>query len=467
MIGVKSLIEYINNEFKECNDLVYKKVNIKFRTYHIFYLETLSSGDRINDYILKSISNSSSISNIDKDIPSPHFISINNKDKINYYLNNGYTIIINFNKIYAVETKADLDRSITEPSTEPILYGPKDCLVENIQKNLGLIKRRLRTNHLKNKVKVIGRNSKSTTNILYIDNITDMNLVSDLEAKLDSIDIDGVLDSGILKRILDNNKNPFPTIKVTERPDLVCQSLLSGKVVILIDNSPYALILPSFLIEFFNPISDEYSKPININFLKLLRIMCFIFSISVPAIYIAITTYNQETIPLPLLINFSTQRSGVPFPAIVEAIIMIITCELLKESDLRFPNNYGSAISILGALILGEAAVNAGVVSPIMIIVVAITFISSLLFSDSEISGAIRLWRFIFLIFATFYGLYGVCLAIIAFLINIVSYKSAYLSYAFPMEPNDMSYMKNILLGTKTNKRSEYLTKNVTKSNTK
>lgn len=462
-----NLVNYINNEFKECNDLIYKKIKINLKTYHIFYLETLSSGDRINDYILKSISSNRNINNIKKDIPSPNFISVNNKDKINYYLNNGYTIIIYFNKIYAIETKADLDRSITEPSTEPILYGPKDCLVENIQKNLGLIKRRLRTNHLKNKVLVLGRDSKSITNILYIDNITDIKLVNDIENKLKNIDIDGIMDSGILKRILDNSNNPFPTIKVTERPDQVSQSLLSGKVVILIDGSPYALILPSFLIEFFNPISDEYSKKSNIIFLKLLRVMCFIFSIIVPAIYIAITTYNQETIPLPLLINFSTQRSGVPFPAIIEALIMIITCELLKESDLRFPNSYGSAISILGALILGEAAVNAGVVSPIMIIVVAITYISSLLFTDTEISGAIRLWRFIFLIFAALYGLYGVSLSIIAFLINIVSYKSSYLSYSFPMEPNDKSYLKEILFGFKNNKRSEFLTNNITRSNIK
>ena len=459
-------VEYINNEFIECNDLIYKQVKINFKTIHVFYLETVSSGDRINNYILKYISNSKFIS-LDKKLPSPNLVKIDKKDKINYYLYNGYTIVISSNNIYAIETKADLDRSISESTTEPSLFGPKDSLVENIQKNLGLVKRRLKTNHLKNKVKVIGRNTRTITNILYIDNITDKKLINDIENKIDSIDVDGIIDAGILKKILDDSKNPFPTIKVTERPDLISSSLLKGKVVILIDGSPYALILPSFLVEFFNPISDDYSKPINNNFLKLLRIMCFIFSIIVPAFYIAITTYNQETIPLPLLINFSTQRSGVPFPAIVEAIIMIITCELLKESDLRFPNSYGSAISILGALILGEAAVNAGIVSPIMIIVVAITFISSLLFSDNEISGAIRLWRFIFLIFAAFYGLYGVCLAIIAFLINITSYKSSYLSYIFPVEPNDKNYMKEILLGTKTNKRSEYLTNNTTKGNIK
>jgi len=461
---MKKTINFINNEFRDCNDLIYKKIKINFKTYHIFYLETLSSSDRINNYILKAISNKFSINNINKNIPSPHFIKINNKDQIIFYLNMGYTILLSNNNIYAIETKAELDRSISESTTEPSLYGPKDSFVENIQKNLGLIKRRMKTNHLKNKVKVLGRNSKTITNILYIDNITDINLVKDIETKLDKIDIDGILDAGVLKRILDNSKNPFPTIKLTERPDLVSNALLNGKIVILTDGSPYALILPSFLIDFLNPVSDNYSKPINNNFLKILRLACFIISILTPAYYIAVTNYNQETLPLPLLLNFTTQRAGVPFPAIVEAFIMIIICELLKESDLRFPNSYGSAISILGALILGEAAVNAGIVSPIMIIVVAITFISSLLFSDSEISGAIRLWRFIFLIFTAFFGLYGLSLGILCFLINIVNYKSTIASYTFPIEPFDFSYIKNSLLNIKNNKRSKYLTNNTTRS---
>lgn len=465
VISVKNLIDYVNNVFKDCNDLVYKKIKIKLRTYHIFYLETMSSGDRINDYVLKAISNKDSIANINKNLPSPHFINIDKKDQINFYLNNGYTILINSNKIYAIETKADLDRSISESTTEPSLYGPKDSFVENIQKNLGLVKRRMKTNHIKNKVKIIGRNSKTITNILFIDNITDMNLVYDIENKLNNIDIDGILDAGMIKRILDNDKNPFPSVKLTERPDLVSNALLSGKVVILVDGSPYALVLPAFLADFINPVSDNYSKPINNNFLKLLRLFCFFLSIIVPAYYIAVTNYNQETLPLPLLLNFTTQRSGVPFPAIVEAFVMIIICELLKESDLRFPNNYGSAISILGALILGEAAVNAGIVSPIMIIVVSITFISSLLFSDSEISGAIRIWRFIFLLFTAFYGLYGLSLAILCLLINLVSYKSMIASYTFPIEPFDNSYLKDSLLGFKNNRRSSYLTKNVIKSN--
>ena len=454
------ITEFIKEEFKETSDLKYKKIRIGFSYIHIYYLETLCSGDKINDYILKNLSNKLIFSNIEKIIPSPTLVKIDNKDKIKFYMYNGYTILIHKNNIYAFETKGELDRSISEATTEPTLFGPKDSLVENIVINLGLIKRRLKSNHLKNKELFIGRNTLTKTNILYIDNITDMKLVNDIENNLKSIDMDAVLDSGTLKRILDKSNNPFPRVKLSERPDTVSNALLSGKLVLLVDGSPYAIILPAFLIDFINPIADNYSKPINNNFLKILRLVSFFLSIIVPSWYIAVTNYNQETIPLPLLLNFTSQRSGVPFPAIVEAFIMLIICEMLKESDLRFPNNYGSAISILGALILGEAAVSAGIVSPIMIIVVAITFISSLLFSDSEISGAIRIWRFVFLIFTAFFGLYGLSLAFLCFLINIVSLKSFNINYSFPISPLDKTYLKDSLIQTKNNKRSKYLTNN-------
>ena len=255
--SMNKLVNYVFDELKDCGDLIYKKINVQFNTVHLFYLETLSSGDRINDYILKGISNNSNILNIMKSIPSPHFILIDNKDKIEYYLFNGYAIIIVFNKIYGIEAKADLDRSITESTTEPSLYGPKDSFVENIQKNLGLVKRRLKTRHLKHKVNTIGRDTKTIINILYIDNITDMKLVKDIEKKIKNIDIDGILDAGVLKKHLGNNKNPFPIIKLSERPDLICTSLLNGKLVILVDNSPFALILPSFLADYFNPNTDN------------------------------------------------------------------------------------------------------------------------------------------------------------------------------------------------------------------
>ena len=447
---MNKIINNIKKDFINCNDLIHKKITIFFKTYHILYLESVSSSDKVMSYILNGISFHKTISNIKKNLPSPNFIKIN-ENKISFYICNGFSIIIDNKNIYAIETRAEINRSISESSTEKNLYGPKDSLVENIQINLGLIKRRLKTNNLKNKIHIIGNNTKTITNLLYIDTITDTNLINDIENKLKNINTDGILDSGVIKNILDNKKNPFPTIRVSERPDTICAALLNGKIVILVDNSPFALILPSFLIDFLNTAGDAYIKPVNIDFLKILRIICFFISIIIPSWYIAITTYNQETIPLALLINFSNQRSGVPFPAIIEALIMIIVCEILKESDLRFPNSYGSAISILGALILGEAAVNAGIVSPIMIIVIAITYIASLLFNDTEITGAIRIWRFIFLISASLFGLYGICLSLIAFIINITSYKSLYTNYTYPIEPFDKKYFKKIILGIKKN----------------
>lgn len=298
---MNKIVNYVKKEFKECNDLICKEIRIKFKKYYVIYLETISSSDKVNSFILNGMSFNKNVNNINKSIPSPNFVEIKKIDQINYYLCNGYTIIINKNNVYGVETKAELDRSISEATTEPNLYGPKDSFVENIQKNLGLIKRRLKTNHLKNKVKVIGRDSKSIINILYIDNIANNKFIKEIENKLDNIDIDGILDSGMLKKILDDNKNPFPTIKTTERPDTVCSNLLNGKVCILVDGSPYSLILPTFLLDFFTNASDAYAKSVNVNFIKILRILCFILSVGLPGYYIAITTYNQETIPLPLL----------------------------------------------------------------------------------------------------------------------------------------------------------------------
>ena len=184
---MNKIVEQINSEFNKCNDLIYKKIRIGFKIYHVYFLETLCASDRVNNYVLNGLAFNNNIDNINKNLPSPNFIKISNKDKINYYLFNGYTVIINKNNIYGVETKADLDRSINEPATEKNLYGPKDSMVENIQKNLGLIKRRIKSNHLKNEVKVIGRCSKNIVNVLYIDNI--VNIVSnDTKGSYDAVD---------------------------------------------------------------------------------------------------------------------------------------------------------------------------------------------------------------------------------------------------------------------------------------
>lgn len=461
-----NVFKYINNTFKDTPDLVKRKIKYSFSSVHIYYIETICSSEQVNNFILKNLTNPNSHRRFKDILAGPNFKEIN-LNKLEFYLYNGFTVLVYRNKIYAIETKASLDRSVTSPLVEQDLYGAKDALLENYQKNIGLIKRRLKSSHLKTKEYKLGRFTQTSTGVLYIDNITDMSLVKRIDALLNKIDTDSVIDVGELKQFLTMDKgNVFPPTKLTERPDVIVKALLDGKLVIVMDTSPFAIILPTVLADFINPISDKYLYQRNANNLKILRMICFFLTIFTPAFYIAIISYNQETIPASLLTNFITQNEGIPFPATIETFFMIFICEMLRESDIRFPSNFSSSISILGALILGDAAVSANIVSPIMIIITSLTFISSMIFSNVELSGAIRIWRFIAMIIASFYGLYGVALAFIFFIVSLSSYSSFGLPYTFPVVPFSLPYLKETLYESDIHdnkKRSPYLTKNIRK----
>ncbi|MCM1052975.1 MAG: spore germination protein [Ruminococcus sp.] len=447
------IIKRIQKEFSKNPDLVIKKVKLSLLdTIYIVYLETVSSSDKINDYILKHLSTLSSSKNkkiisINSVIPGPNTVIVNNPDEIEFYITNGFTVVISGKEILAIETKADINRSVSTPDSEPAVNGPKDAFTENYQINLGLIKRRIKTNTLKTDEFVIGRLTKTKIGVLYIDSIADDTLVTSIKEKLEKIDIDGVIDSSNIGQLIsDENKVHFPTYVLTERPDNVARALLEGKIVISMDTSPFAIIIPAFFADFINPGVDVYNKSKNVNFLKILRFCCFFLSMMIPAIYIAVVNYNQETIPTNLLVNFSTQHDGVPFPAIVEAFIMLLICEMLRESDIRFPNSYGSAISILGALVLGDAAVSAGIVSPIMIITISLTFMSSLIFTEIEVANTLRHLRFVFIFLASFYGILGIVFGLLYFLIRINDVYSFGKPYFYPLVPFDKTYLFKTLL---------------------
>lgn len=461
-----NVFKYINDTFKDTPDLVERKIKYSFSCVHIYYIETICSSEQINNFVLKNLTNPNGPRRFKDILAGPNFKEID-LGRLEFYLYNGFTALVYKGKIYVIETKASLDRSVSFPEMEQDLYGAKDALLENYQKNIGLIKRRLKSSHLKTKEYKLGRYTQTSTGVLYIDNITDMSLVKRIDALLNKIDTDSVIDVGELKQFLTMDKgNVFPPTKLTERPDVIVKALLDGKLVIVMDTSPFAIILPAVLADFINPISDKYLYQRNANNLKILRMICFFLTIFTPAFYIAIITYNQETIPASLLTNFITQNEGIPFPATIETFFMIFICEMLRESDIRFPNNFSSSISILGALILGDAAVSANIVSPIMIIITALTFISSMIFSNVELSGAIRIWRFIAMIISSFYGLYGVALAFIFFIVSLSSYSSFGLPYTFPVVPFSLPYLKETLYESDIHdnkKRSPYLTKNIRK----
>ena len=462
-MNMNSYIQRIKKEFNNNPDLVIKeiKINILNKVYIIF-LDTLCSQDKINNYILKKLTNIKNNFEIESSIPGSNIIKLTNADEIEYYLYNGFTIILKKNNIFAIETKADLTRSVTTNETEPSLKGPKECFIENYQTNIGLIKKRIKNHHLKIKNISLGRLSNTNIGLLYIDNITKDSIVNDIYHKLKKIDIDLINDSFDLHPYL-TNKSIFPTIISTERPDRCADALSNGKIVIICDGSPNALIIPGFLIDFLHPYTDKYNKGININITKIIRLLCFFLSIIVPSFYIAIINYNQEAIPSRLIINFAIQRHNIPFPAVIECFVMLIICEILRESDLRFPTKYGSAVSVLGALLIGEASVSAGLVTPIMIIITAFTYISSLIFTEIELGNAIRTYRFIFLLMSALFGLYGLMIAFIFFIFNLCDTNSFGYSYTFPVSPFDKNYFESVFIKIHNKLRSKRLTKNIVK----
>lgn len=473
---MNKIVSQIKKDFNQISDLKVKsyKGNL-FSNIYIIYLQSICSSNKINDYVLKNLSLLTSfnknLDNLENALAGPNTVlNITQKD-IEFYLTNGFTLVIFKNKIYAIETKGELSRNIDTANIEQTIKGPQDGFTENIEANIGQIKRRIKSSNLKNIDLYIGRSTKTKISINYMDNIADLKNLNYILTNLEKIDVDGILDSSIIAHYIDGeNKSMFPTIKQTERPDIVVKALLDGKIIIVVDTSPFILILPAYFIDFVNPISDNYTKSINVKFLKFLRLVCFGLSMLTPAIYLSLINYNQETIPTTLLINFATQRINLPFPTIFEALIMLLICEILRESDIRFPSSFGSSISVLGALILGEAAVSAGIVSPIMIIIISLTFISSLLFTELEISNALRNYRFLFLLFAAVLGLYGVFLCTIIFLTNILSIKTINKPYFAPIMPFDKTYFDetvNKMPNKEQQKRSILTTdKNFTRSKT-
>ena len=474
---IEMIVEKLKHDTNNIGDIVYREKILHKTKLYIIYNEPLASSDKISDFILRSLNNISSskvnskkiLQTIENDISNFKVTTISDYENLCFYLNRGFTIILieGENCGLALETKADLSRSIDTPDTENTLRGSKDSFVEDYQKNIGLIKKRLRSNDLWIDTSIMGKYTSTQVGILYVNGIVKNELVEAVKQKLKNIDMGGVISSENLKNLIEKeSKSVFPTILTTQRPDVVANSLLEGKVVIVVDNSPYALVLPTVLNDYFKTTEDYYGKWKNVTFTRIIKYMAFFISLLVPAIYIAFITYNQEMISTELLVNFATQREGVPFPAFFEAVMMLTAFEILRESDLRVPGFTGSSLSIVGALILGDAAVSAGIVSPIMIIVIAITSISALPFTEPELINGLRWYRILFMLGASILGIVGVVIAFIYFVIEMTSLNSFGKPYLLPYAPTSFIGLKNSLIkfpAKLLNKRRPYLSNNIVK----
>lgn len=467
------IINKLKEETNNSSYIVYREKYINNIKIDIIYNEVLTDQDKMSNFIYRSLDHIEKIYQekellydvIKNNISNIKIKEINNYQDICKYLNNGFVILlIEDDYSLALEVKKNLTRSIEKPMTEITIRGAMDSFTENIETNIGLIKRRLKTNKLWNEDMELGKYTKNKISILTIKGLTDSKIKDNIINKLNSLEIDGVTDTGTLKHLIENEtKTIFPTSITTERPDKVVSSLLRGKTVIIIDNCPFVLIMPVDINDFFLSQDDKDSNYINNSLTRILRYLAFSITVLTPGIYIALTTFNQEMIPLELLTSFASQRSTVPFPAFFEALLMFVSFEILRESDYRIPNVSNSALSIVGALILGEAAVNAGIVSPIMIIIVAITAISALVIVEPELSNAIKWYRILFMLGGTTIGIFGIFIVFIIFTTNLCSINSYGKSFTMPFTPIN-SDIKNSIIKfplLKRNKRNKYLTNNI------
>ncbi|MEJ8553652.1 spore germination protein [Tepidibacter sp. Z1-5] len=398
--------------------------------YCVIFCDGMADKNSINEYIIDPImKNEESESSMDDLLSNTICYSgIKTMDTLDQLIDAilyGDTILLenNNNKAAILDTKGWQTRSISEPQSEVVVRGPREGFTESININLTLIRRKILSKDLKYKYKILGKQTKTKICICYMENIASDKIVQEVEKRLDDIDIDGIIESGYIEELIrDEPLSPFITIGYTERPDVVAGNLLEGKIALICDGTPVVLTLPFLFIEYFQASEDYYNNFIYSSINRILRYVGFFLATSTPAIYLALVTYHQEMIPTPLLISISAAREGVPFPTIFEAIAMTFIFEVLREAGVRLPKPIGATISIVGALVLGDAAVKARFVSAPIVIIVGLTGISS--FLVPKMIGAIIIIRVVFLLLASFLGLYGYIFGVIGLFIHLMSMRS-------------------------------------------
>lgn len=338
-------------------------------------------------------------------------------------------------------------RGIEEPPSESNIRGPRDAFIESLHVNTALLRQRIKSHRLKLRLYQLGRQTKTNVVVAYVEELAEPTLLEEIDNRLRRIDVDGIVDTSYIEELIEDQPfTPFPLTLVTERPDVVVANLLEGKAAILVDGSPQALVVPTTIFSLLQSPDDYYSRFWIGTTIRWLRYLFFAFSLILPSLYVAILTYHQEMIPTNLLIRIAASRDQVPFPALLEALLMEVMFEALREAGVRLPKQIGQAVSIVGALVIGDAAVAAGLVSPPMVLIVAITGIASFTSPRYNISIAIRLLRFPMMLLGGMIGLLGIMLGIIFIVVHLATLRSFGVPYMSPMGPTKRSDMKDVLV---------------------
>lgn len=337
-------------------------------------------------------------------------------------------------------------RSIEDSKTEAVVRGPRESFVETMRTNTSLLRRRIKNPALKIEVRPIGQITRTDVAVIYIKGVVYPGLVTEVKERLSRIEIDAVLESGYLEELIDDNPlSPFCTINHTDRVDKVAAMLLEGRAAILTDGTPYVLTVPTLFSEIIQSPEDYYQRYFFYSLIRLIRLAALIIFLTAPAIYVALLTFHQEMLPTALLLSIAGQREAVPFPALVEVLLMDITFEILREAGIRMPQPVGQAVSIVGAIVIGEASVRAGLVAPATVIVVALTGIASFTLCYPG-TLSLRLIKFPLTIIAAFTGLFGLICSLIILITHLTSLRSFGIPFLYPVMPLSPAQLKDVVV---------------------
>jgi len=435
-------IDYLNERFRNCDDMIKKKFQIGQRRNHDFYLmyaDGLVDSVMIQDNVIRPL-----LIEPLKDYPGSlenWIIESADRRKI-FDMEEAITNILAGNTVLffdecdfaiMVSSKKFPVRGIESPDQEVSIRGPKDSFNESLRFSTALIRRRIRDTRLKVEQLQVGVRSKTDLALMYMQDLVHPDILEQVRSEITAICVDGILDSGVLEQFLEKKVNsPFPQYQHTQRPDKVSSGILEGRIAVVVDNAPDVLLLPVTLNVFFQAGDDYYNRWETAAFGRLLRYIAAMIAIGLPGFYIAVADFHTDVVPTDLVLFFAKARESVPFPVIVEVLMMEIAFELLREAGIRLPGQLGGTIGIVGGLIVGQAAVDAGLVSTIVVIIVSLTAIASFSVPSESFRGAFRLLKFVMIAVCSLWGLYGYFLGFLAILIHLCGLESYGVPYLAP-----------------------------------
>lgn len=457
-------LDKLQTMFANCTDFAYRELKIGQEQVPVLllYVNGITDEQTVNQNILKSLVNIrrsnlevSGSSNLNLEMIKNVFLEIGNITEISTIgevadaiLTGSVALLLEGTaKALQIGTKGFEGRPVSEPVTEGVVRGPREGFTESLRTNTSLLRRKIKSPNLKLEKFVLGQTTKTEVNIAYLEGTANPKVVAEVKKRISLINVDSVLESAYIEEMIEDEPfSLFPQIDHSERPDKIAAGILQGQVAIFTDGTPFVLIVPTMMFQFLQSSEDYYDRSIYATTIRLVRFFFLNLALLLPALYIAITTFQTELLPTPLLISITNAREGGPFPTVVEVLMMEVIFEALREAGLRLPKPVGQAVSIVGGLVIGDAAVQAGMISPATVIVVALTGISSFGIPSYSFALAIRILRFGMIISAATLGLFGILLGLLVMQVHLVSLRSFGVPYFAPLAPFNLKDSKDLLM---------------------